>query len=254
MALLERNWPAASAALTADGDATGVLTVGSTSGFYSGQLVQLFGTGLTTKNLKVLEVISATQMRVGPVSQSYEGSGTDCAGFTTGLSSTVAAKVQPKVFPGDDEVVAVVYESQPTTALRVMTVDRQGNYVTAGSGSAASVSVTNTVSITSALTSATFQYIKVASTSVTAGNASVTQAFPSGTISGNARIFTCVSTFNSNVGISLNGSQIQELGNNESFSYDLATNGRQINSSTTIGVWNISATSTSGSLRFSMVS
>lgn len=252
--LLEQLWPGVTQALTADGDATGVLTVASTSGFYSGQLVQLKATGLATIDAKVLEVLSATTLRIGAPTQSYTGAGVSAAGYITGLSATLTAKSQPKVFPGNDETVAVVYEAQPTTALRVMTVDRQGAYVSGGTGSAASVSVTNTVSITTALIPASFQFVKTVAATITAGNAALASAFPAGTISGNARIFSCLNSLNSPVGISLNGVQITELEASNSFAFDLATNGKQINASTTVGVWNVSATSTTGSIRFTFVS
>ncbi len=255
MALLEKLWPAVSAVLTADGDVTGVLSVATTSGFYSGQLVELKATGLDALQLKVLEVLSATAMRVGAAAQSYEGSGTSCAGYSTALSATVVAKRQPKVFIGNDEVIASVYEAQPTTALRVMTVDRQGEYVAAsGSGSAGSVSVTNVVSVTSTPLAASFQFIKILNTSISVGNASVTQALNAGSFSAAGRIIAVLSSLENSVGVSFNGVQISELAQGESFGYDLASNGRVINSSTTIGVWNISTTSTSGNIRFQIVS
>lgn len=255
MALLEQLWPAVTQSLTADGDATGILTVGSTSGFYSGQLVQVTATGLAVLNLKVLEVLSSTTMRVGAPTQMYTGSGTSCAGYTTLLSAAVSARTQPKVNIGNDEVIASVYEAQPTTALRVMTVDRQGNYVTASGGSGGgSVSVTNIVSVTTSLVAASFQFIKVANSTITATNAALASAFNAGSFSAPGRVFTVLSSLNNAVGVSLNGVQVAELNQGESFGYDLATNGRVVNTSTTIGVWNVSTTSASGSIRFQIVS
>ncbi len=254
MALLEQLWPAVSQALTVDGDATGVLTVASTSGYYSGQLVELKGTALATLSLKVLEVLTSTTLRVGAPTQSYTGSGVSCAGYSVAASSTLVAKRQPKVVPGNDEVIGAVYEAQPTSAFRMMQVDQQGNYVAPGSGSAGSVSVTNTITVTSSLSPASFQFVKILNTAITAGNASVTQALNAGSFSGNGRIVAVLSSLENPVGVSFNGAQVSELAQGESFGYDLASNGRVINSSTTIGVWNISSTSTSGNIRFQIVS
>lgn len=257
MALPEQLWPAVSQAFTADGDVTGVVTVASTDGFYSGQLVQIRSAALPALNAQVLEVLSSLTLRVGAVGQQYLGSGISLAGYITGDTATISAARQLKVLPGNDDIFTAVYENQPTSALRVMTVDRQGNYISPAGGGAAgagSVSVTNTVSITSAFSSAAWQFIKVPSTSVTAGNASITQAFVAGTLSGNAKILNGINSLNQNIGVSLNGAQILELGSAESFSFDLGATSRQVNSSTTIGVWNVSATSTSGSLRLTLVS
>ncbi len=225
MALAEKLWEAVSQALLVNGDATGVVTVASTAGFYSGQLVEVSGTALATLQLKVLEVLSATQMRLGAVAQSYEGSGTSLASYTVAASAVVVAKRQPKTFIGNDEVIASVYEAQPVTALRVFPTGPD----------------------------ASFQFLKASNSSVTAGNASVTQAFTVGTLTSDAKILSCFNSLNQPVGVSLNGRQIMELESSERITYDLAANGSQINASTTIGVWNISATSTSGSIRFSVV-
>ncbi len=257
MALLEQLWQSVSALLTADGDVTGVLSVGDTAGFHSGQVVQLKATGLSPLNAQVLEVLTSTTMRVGAIGQQYIGSGISCAGYTTGLSATVTASRQPKVIIGNDEVIGAVYEAQPTSAFRVMTVDQHGDYISpvgGGAAGAGSVSVTNTVTITSSLLAATFQFVKILNTAITAGNASVTQALSAGSFTAAGRIVAVLSSLENPVGISFNGVQVSELVQGESFGYDLATNGRIVNTSTTIGVWNVSATSTSGNIRFQIVS
>ena len=227
MALLEKLWQSASQALTADGTANGVAQVTSTSGFYSGQLVEVKGTALATLSLKVLEVLSGTQMRLGAVTQSYEGAGTSLAGYTVSASSMVIAKRQSKVITGNDDIIASVYEAQPITALRTIR----------------------------ATTDASFQFVKVPTASVTSGNATITSALTVATLAGNVRMLDIVSSLDQTVGISVNGVQIQEVsGSPIHYILPLASADKQLNSSSTIGVWNVSAVSTTGSICFSFIS
>jgi len=254
MSLLERNWPAVSQVLTVNGDATGILTVASTSGFYSNQLVALKGNSLTTLYLKVLEVLSATTLRVGSRTADLGGhGGNSCAAFTTAAASSLAAPSQIKVLPGNDEIVSATYEAQPTTAMRVITVDRQGNYIDpSGAGSGLVTTINGSVSATT--TASTFQYVKVANTTITAANANITTAFLVMSLSANTKILTVINTLNQTVGLTLNDVQFQELESSEGFTLDLGSNGKHINAALTVGIFCVSTTSTAGTIRFQAVS
>ena len=256
MALLEKSWPVVSQALTVNGDVTGILTVASTSGFYSNQLVELKGTALTTLYLKVLEVLSATTLRVGAVTAGLTNAGgVSCAAFTTAATSTLYAPSQTKVLPGNDEIVSSTYEAQPTVAMRVLTVDRQGNYIDPSGGTGTTTmngSVTGAVSVTT--TASVFQFVKVGNATITAGNANITTAYPVMTISANVKILTAINSLNQTVGLTFNGVQVQELESAEGFVLDLGSNGKHINVSTTVGIYNVSATVTTGTIRFQAIS
>ncbi len=253
MSLLERFWPAVSQALTVNGDVTGILTVASTSGFYSHQLVELSGTALTTVQAKVLEVLSSTTLRVGSRTADTDGNGISCITFTTVASSKIYAASQKKYHPGNDEVTAAIYEAQPAAAVRVMTVDRQGNYIDASGGAGGTV-VTVNGSVTATTTNASFQFVKVANATITAANANVTTAYPVMTISANVKVLTVLNSLNATIGLTLNRVQFQELEATEGFVLDLAANNRHINSSVTIGIYNVSVTPTAGTIRFQVVS
>ncbi len=249
MALLERFWPAVSQALTINGDVTGILTVASTSGYYSQQLVELSGTALTTVPAKVLEVLSSTTLRVGLRTADLDGAGITCVAFTTAASSKITAARQQKVFPGNDEVTNATYEAQPSSAIRVLTVDRQGNYVDSSGGASGTV-----VTVSATTSAATFQFVKVTSASITTANANITTAFLVMSVSANTKILTAINSLNQPVGLTLNRVQFQELEAGEGFVLDLGANGRQINASLTIGIYNISVSTSSGTIRFQAVS
>lgn len=81
------------AALTANGAATGVLTVASTTGFAKGARVWLNATGVTAKDLEIVKIISSTTMAV----RDPATSGTfryDCSAYTTALSAYVLQNEQ----------------------------------------------------------------------------------------------------------------------------------------------------------------
>lgn len=250
----ESFWPQATTNLSATGS-NGQVTVTSTAGFYVRQLVTVSqGSNLTSG--AVNEILSATSMRVGSITGTYPGVSYDMSGY--GAGAVVMAPFQTIVYGNQTNILKDVYECEPTKALRVMTVDQTGNYVASSSGGAgSSVSVSNfpasqLVVITSS--AATFQYIKVAAATLTVSNTSSATAFSAGTISSSAKIFSAVSNLDQAIGITFNGTQIAELNQGESLSWDLSSNGRFINASTTIGVYNITTTSSSGSVRFNIVS
>lgn len=212
----------------------GMVSVSSTFGFYVRQKVTVSGGSSVTHGV-VKEVVSSSVIRVGAEGGTYPGTSYDLSTYPIG--SSVYAPFQPIVFEGNFSPMQLAYENEPIKAIRVLIVDQTGN-ADAGSGSS----------------QAAFRFVKTAAASITAGNASITQALLVTTLSSNANIFSALSSLDSAVGISVNGVQVSELNQGESFGYDLAGAGRVLNSSSTIGVWNISATSVTGSIRLQFVS
>ncbi len=255
----ENFWPQAQTNLSATGTSGGYVSVTSTLGFYVRQKVTVSGSSVTHGVVK--EILNTTTLRIGSDNGVYPGTAYDMSGFNPG--GVLFAPFQDIQYRSNANSLAVVYETEPVKALRVITVDYAGNYVDP-SGASTPISVTVTglsvtvsnsfVTVSNAVSNASFQYAKTVAATLTAGNASVTQAFPMATLASAARIFTVLSSNDQPVGVSLNGTQVSELNIGESFSYDLATNGRIINASTTVGLWNISATSITGSVRLQVVS
>jgi hypothetical protein len=227
----ENFWSQASTTLSITGGADGRLTVGSTYGFFVRQEVVLRSATVSITGV-VKEVLSNTVLRVGPYGGQFPGTAQDLSGFVAG--SVLFAPMQPIVYRGNGNTPQVVYENEPTKALRTVNVDSAGVHWGAAPAS--------------------FQYLSAANATITAGNASVTQAFSVGSISASVKILSVVSTMDNAVGISFNGVQAAVLQQNESFGYDLAQNGATINASTTIGVWHTGSVSTTGSVRIQIVS
>jgi hypothetical protein len=226
----ENFWPQVESNLSATGGADGRVSLSSTYGFYVRQKVTLSsGSSVTVGEVK--EVLSPTVLRVGPDNGQCPGTAYNLASFNPG--GKLFAPYQPIVYRGNGNVPQIVYENEPVKALRVINVDELGNTLPP---------------------TPSFQYIKVANSTITAGNASITQAYTVGSFAQPGRIFAVLSTLDVAVGVSLNGVQVSELNSGESFGYDLYSNGRLINASTTIGVWNVGSTSTTGSIRFQIVS
>lgn len=68
-----KDVPAAKTALTADGTASGILTVTSTVGFYAGARISMYAVGQVTTDLIVTGVTDATHMtaKLAPVLPDY---------------------------------------------------------------------------------------------------------------------------------------------------------------------------------------
>ncbi len=212
----------------------GMVSVSSTFGFYVRQKVTVSGGSSVTHGV-VKEVVSGSVIRIGDEGGTYPGTSYDLSTYPVG--SSVYAPFQPIVFEGNFSPMQLAYENEPIKAIRVLIVDQAGS-ADAGSGSS----------------QAAFRFIKTAAASITAGNASVTQALLVATLSSPANIFSALSSLDNAVGISVNGVQVSELNQGESFGYDLAGAGRVLNSSSTVGVWNIGSVSTTGSIRIQIVS
>lgn len=244
----ERYWAETRKTLTANGATSGILTVADTTGLFVRQQATLSATGTASLDGEIKEVLSSTQFRFGPANGNIPGTAYDCSVYTTALSSLIFTPKQAMVYSFAEEATHMAYDTEPIRALRVTLVDPQGNYAAT---EISSVSVSNTINVSVTGSQATFQYAKVANTVITASNNSVTTAYLIMTTGGASRVFTAVSTMDQYVGVSVNGTQVTELGNGESYSIDLASNGRSLNASSTIGLWNISTTSATGTVRIS---
>lgn len=251
----ESFWPPVTTNLSGT-TSGGHVTVTSTAGFYVRQEVTVSQGANVTKGF-IKEILSSTDMRIGD-DKFYPGTAYDMGGY--GAGAVVYAQFQQIRYSNQSNVLKDVYECEPVKALRVMTVDQVGNYVAGGGGgggASSTVSVNNfpaTQPVSLATTAATFQYIKVNASTLTLSNTSSATAFNAGSMSGAARIFSAVSNADQPIGITLNGTQIHELNQGEAFSFDLAANARQINASTTIGLFNVSTSTSNGSIRFNIVS
>lgn len=112
-------------ALTADGDERGLITVASTYCYKVGQIVSLKSDTLQIRNYKIKRVESETTLRVGkdkrPITE-YS----DVSDFlvTDSASITVAQQERPSIDPTN--IQGMVFEEEPTVALRNHQVDWLG--------------------------------------------------------------------------------------------------------------------------------
>lgn len=243
--------------LTANGGADGTLTVTSTAGFYTNQIALLTGNGSSTE-LVVLDVESTTVLRMGQYvyapfnnQPSRINSGVNLSSFTTAGGAAITAATQAKPNLDSNNIPYFVFEPDPVSAYRVMSVDQQGNYVTGGGGSS-SVTVLNTVvTVSNNSTAANFQYAKVANATLTAGNSTQTQGFPLVTLARNTKIVQIFNTLNAGVSLAFGGVETYNLEIGEAFSVDAGSDGLYWASGTAItAFYNTSSTATTGSLRF----
>lgn len=126
------QWPAVAAqALTANGGASGLISIANTDGFYVTQIARLKGTALADLDVQVLEVISPTQLYVGSViaggqDRRYRAQGLDVSTYTTAASSTIEAAQQNKRLPSPSTVMQAGFEAEPILAHRHLLVDGRG--------------------------------------------------------------------------------------------------------------------------------
>lgn len=244
MSAYDRFWPQASATLTANGGSNGIVSVTSTTGFYSLQEIVLTATGVSPLEGEVKEVLSATQMRIGARNKQPNGPGQDLSAYTTGAGAQIIAPFQRK-FAVDGNVFDYVYESAPTVALRTLQVDPQGNYVTPGT-----VSLTGTVIVSVTTSNVVFQYARTAAASITAGNSSAGTALTIMTLSGATKIVAILNSLNQDVSLTYNGTEVSRFESGDGgLSFDLDTNGLQWASGAVIGIFHNGTAPSTGSIR-----
>ena len=116
-------------AFTANGTSLGVVTIASTAGFYIKQVVDLQSNSLQQTRLQIKNILSSTQLIVGPNNNSLAAGPknvTDISGFTVSDAASISAPEQNNFpIPRDDHYNAV-YLPAPVSADRVMPVDPYG--------------------------------------------------------------------------------------------------------------------------------
>lgn len=117
-------------AFTADGTSLGVVTIASTAGFYIKQFVNLQSNSLPQIQLQIKNILSDTQLIVGPNNNSLKASPnnqTNISGYTVAESATISAPEQNNFpIPADDHY-NTVFLPAPVMADRVIDVDPYGN-------------------------------------------------------------------------------------------------------------------------------
>jgi hypothetical protein len=118
-------------AFTADGTSLGIVTIADTTGFYIKQKVNLQSDSLQQTLLQVKNVLSSTQLIIGPNNNSLTASPknyTDLSAFTVADNATISAPEQNNFpIPADDHYNSV-YLPAPVAADRIVNVDPHGNF------------------------------------------------------------------------------------------------------------------------------
>jgi len=115
---------------TSDGTSLGVVTIPSTAGFYIKQKVNLQSNTLPQILLQVKNIISNTQLIVGPNNNSLSASPkntTDISTFTVAQIATISAPEQSNFPIPDKDHYNTVFMPAPVMADRVIGVDPYGN-------------------------------------------------------------------------------------------------------------------------------
>ena len=117
-------------AFTADGTSLGVVTIQSTCGFYIKQYVNLKSDTLPESAFQVKNILSETQLIVGPNNNSLKASPQNQSNISTYLvadGATISAPEQNNFpIPGDDHY-NTVYMPAPVMSDRVIGIDCYGN-------------------------------------------------------------------------------------------------------------------------------
>jgi len=133
---IERIWERQGPeAFTADGGADGLVTVASVLCFKVKQKVTISSATQDDILLEVKRVLSATQLRVGPIKDKTHPqkpihnlkSREDISAYTTADGSTIRAGEQKKVRLSPPDIIQALYEQEPTVGLRNFLVDKLGN-------------------------------------------------------------------------------------------------------------------------------
>lgn len=147
--MIERKWLAVTATpLIADGSAIGIVTVADTAGFYTKQSVYLASSTIPAKQFQVQEVISPTQLVLGPPNPSKVGreNFADVSAYLALDGAALAAPEQDKkANPPDKDHYSAIYASDPIVADRVIFVDQYGKYY--GEGNPLPIAFDGTISI-----------------------------------------------------------------------------------------------------------
>lgn len=146
--MIERKWLAVTATpLIANGTTIGIVTVQDTAGFRTKQSVFLLSSTLGQKQYQVQEVLSPTQLVLGPMgSKVGRQNFADVSAFLISDNAALGAAEQDKAAnPPDKDHYSAIYESDPVVADRVILVDQFGRLF--GNGNPLPISFDGTVSI-----------------------------------------------------------------------------------------------------------
>ena len=116
-------------AFTANGTAQGLVTIESTSGFYIKQFVNLQSDTLQPAGFQVKNILSKTQLIVGPPDNSLKAplKPTDLSGYLVADNATISAPEQDNFPIKPDDHYLATFLPAPVSADRVMPVDPFGN-------------------------------------------------------------------------------------------------------------------------------
>ncbi len=117
-------------AFTANGTSTGVVTIDDTTGFYIKQFVSLKSDTLQPAGFQVKNVLSPTQLILGPPDNSLNApqKPTDLSGYLVSDSATISAQEQNNFPIKPDDHYLSVFLPAPVSADRVIPVDPHGNF------------------------------------------------------------------------------------------------------------------------------
>lgn len=144
----ERKWQAVQAQpFTADGSPFGLVTVADTAGFRVKQAVIVKTAISQPVNFQVQEVISPTQLYLGPVGPKVgKEHYADLSAYTVAnLASIAAPEQEKKANPPDKDHYSAVYEADPVVADRVIFVDQYGRFY--GEGNPLPIAFDGTISV-----------------------------------------------------------------------------------------------------------
>jgi len=117
-------------AFTSNGTSLGVVTIDSTAGFYIKQQINLQSNALQQALFQIKNILSPTQLIVGPNNNSLKASPTnhsDISAYLVADDATISAPEQNNFpIPRDDHYNAV-YLPAPVMADRVIDIDPYGN-------------------------------------------------------------------------------------------------------------------------------
>lgn len=122
--VLEKRWLTASTSITGISDH--IITVTSTKGFHTKQIVVLNNTGLPGLTQTVKRILSPTQLQVGDSDTSI----TAFSNPTAYSGGTLTVFEQERNKMGWEIVGRAVYQEEPAVALRNLLVDENGNPIT----------------------------------------------------------------------------------------------------------------------------
>lgn len=143
----ERKWLAVTATpLTANGSTIGIVTVQDTAGFRTKQQAFLASSTQTAKAFQVQEVLSPTQLVLGPIGPKVGRENfSDISAFLVVDGAALAAPEQSKNNIPDKDHYSAIYESDPVVADRVIFVDQYGRFY--GEGNPLPIAFDGTISV-----------------------------------------------------------------------------------------------------------